>query len=163
MELTPYIQRLQEQLAVAADAAGEDARTVADRLIPTLDSAAQLALLAALSDAAEEITAELAPGSVDVRLRGLTPEFAVTMPTDGLSDARDDIPVAPPVPHESDGGTARLNLRLPESLKARMEASASADGLSLNAWIVRAVSTAIDPAPTGNRAASKQRWTGWAH
>ena len=163
MELTPYIERLQEQLAVAADAAGEDARAVADRLIPALDSAAQLALLAALSDAAEEITAELAPGSVDVRLRGLTPEFAVTMPTDGPSNATDDAPAPSPVPPESDGGTARLNLRLAESLKARMETAASADGLSLNAWIVRAVSTALAPTPTSNRTASKQRWTGWAH
>ena len=35
-------------------------------------------LLEALSDAAGEITRELAPGSVEVRLRGRDPEFVVT-------------------------------------------------------------------------------------
>src|ERR671914_990744 len=80
MDLTPYVDHLRRELAVAAEAGGEDARALADRLTGSLESAARLALLEALSAAASEITRELAPGSVDVRLRGRDPEFVVTPP-----------------------------------------------------------------------------------
>ncbi len=65
---------------VAAEAGGDEARALAERLITPLDSATRLVLLEALSDAASEITQELAPGSVDLRLRGREPEFVVTQP-----------------------------------------------------------------------------------
>ena len=64
-------------------------RPVAERLITALDAAVRLALIDALSAAAEEITADLAPGSVEVRLRGREPELVVVMPP--LPE-----PVAPP-------------------------------------------------------------------
>ena len=43
-------------------------------------------LLDALSSAADEITRELAPGSVEVRLRGREPQFAVTPPHPATAD-----------------------------------------------------------------------------
>src|SRR6188472_4421794 len=78
MELTPYVENLRRELAVAADAGGEDARALAERLTAPLESALRLTLLEALSAAADEITLELAPGSVELRLRGGAPEFVVT-------------------------------------------------------------------------------------
>ena len=69
MDLMPYVENLRRQLAVAAEAGGPDARALAERLTGALESAARLALLEALSAAADEITRDLAPGSVDVRLR----------------------------------------------------------------------------------------------
>src|SRR5213594_4329571 len=84
MDLTPYVANLRQALAVAADAGGPEARALAERLTVSLESATRLVLLDALSMAADEITRELAPGSVDVRLRGLDPQFVVTPPpTDG--------------------------------------------------------------------------------
>jgi hypothetical protein len=80
MDLTPYIDNLRRELAVAAEAGGEDARALAERLTAALESAARLALLEALSAAADEITTDLAPGSVEVRLRGRDPGFVVTPP-----------------------------------------------------------------------------------
>ena len=68
MDLTPYVDRLGEELAAIADAAGEDIRAAAERLIPALGSAMRLALLDAVCAATDEITLELAPGSVDIRL-----------------------------------------------------------------------------------------------
>ncbi len=80
MDLTSYVATLQNELAVAAGAADEDARALAERLTASLDSATRLVLLEALSAAADEITRELAPGSVEVRLRGRNPSFVVTPP-----------------------------------------------------------------------------------
>src|ERR1035437_631450 len=75
MDLTPYVDRLGEELAAIADAVGEDVRAAAARLTPALGSAMRLTLLAALSAATDEITLDLAPGSVDLRLRGGDPQF----------------------------------------------------------------------------------------
>jgi hypothetical protein len=166
MDLMPYIDSLRRELAVAAEAGGEDARALAERLTAPLESAARLALLDALSAAAGEITRELAPGSVDVRLRGRDPDFVVTPPPTGQAlEAAGGAPepslkgmltssigvmmgVIPPAtsPDDADaeeGGTSRITLRLPEHLKPRVEEAASQAGLSVNAWLVRVVSAAL--------------------
>jgi hypothetical protein len=138
MDLQPYVDRVRHELQVAAAAGGPDAESLADRLTAPLDSAIRLALLEALSDAAQEITREMAPGSVDVRLRGRDPEFAVS-PT-----VRDEPePVAPVPEADDDGGTWRVTLRVPESLRSPVDAAARAEGLSVNAWLVRAVASAL--------------------
>ena len=116
---------------LAAAAGGADAEALADRLTAPLESAIRLALLEALSEAAEQITRELAPGSVEVRLRGRDPEFTVTA---GVEDLPDEPVLAPPE-SDDDGGTWRVTLRLPESLRARVDAAARGDGLSVNAWL----------------------------
>ena len=68
MELTPYVDTIHAQLDAAAEAGGEDARELARRLAAPLDAAIRLALQDALAAAAEEITVELAPGSVELRI-----------------------------------------------------------------------------------------------
>src|ERR1700749_2174016 len=80
MNLTGYVEALQQQLSVAAAAGGDEARALAGRLVPPLDAATRLVLLDALSAAAGEITREMAPGSVDLRLRGQEAGFVVTLP-----------------------------------------------------------------------------------
>lgn len=170
MDLTPYVDTLRRELAVAAEAGGEDARELAERLTAPLESATRLTMLNVLSAAMDEITRELAPGSVDVRLRGLDPDFVVTPPPaySGPTEAA-AAPVEPlkaPAPAEGDeGGTARVNLRLPAHLKARAEEAASREGLSVNAWLVRAVSAAVDggtrPRTPEKTRTVGQSFTGW--
>ncbi|MFD9904187.1 hypothetical protein [Streptomyces sp. NPDC059063] len=170
MDLTPYVDTLRRELAVAAEAGGEDAREMVERLIAPLESATRLTMLNVLSAAMDEITRELAPGSVDIRLRGLDPDFVVTPPpTNGSAPAEPAAPVEPftaPLPADGDeGGTARVNLRLPAHLKARAEEAASREGLSVNAWLVRAVSAAVNggtrPQTTGRTQTVGQAMTGW--
>lgn len=170
MDLTPYIDTLRRELAVAAEAGGDEARELAERLTAPLESATRLTMLNVLSAAMDEITRELAPGSVDVRLRGLDPDFVVTLPpTDGGAPAEPAEPVEPlknPAPADGDeGGTARVNLRLPAHLKARAEEAAGREGLSVNAWLVRAVSAAVDggtrPRTTEKTQTIGQSFTGW--
>jgi hypothetical protein len=148
MELTRYVENLRRELTVAAGVGGEDARALADRLLPPLDAAVRLTLLEALSAAAEEISAELAPGSVDVRLRGGAAEFAVTPPGPAASGAAGEAAVDPgevrlPVAEGEDGAMVRINLRLPANLKALIEGAAAGGGLSVNAWIVRAAAAGL--------------------
>ena len=85
MDLGPYVDSIHRQLEVAALAGGDEARALAERLAAPLDAAMRLALQDALSAATEEITTELAPGSVELRLRGRDPEFVVTLPPADVS------------------------------------------------------------------------------
>src|SRR5262245_19630743 len=159
MELQPYVDAVRHELAVAAAAGGQDAEALADRLTAPLESAIRLALLEALSEAAEQITRELAPGSVDVRLRGRDPEFTVSPGMDEGADLP-DVPVVAPE-SEDDGGTWRVTLRLPEHLRARVDAAARGDGLSVNGWLVRAVTAALGGNPRRGRGDSGKQFSGW--
>ena len=78
MDLQPYVDAVRHELNMASAPAGAEAQNLADRLSAALESAIRLALLDALSAAAEEITRELAPRAVAVRLRGRDPEFIVS-------------------------------------------------------------------------------------
>lgn len=170
MDLTPYVDHLRRELAVAADAGGDEARALAERLSAPLESAARLTLLNALSAAMSDVTRELAPGSVDVRLRGLDPEFVVTPPPtpEPVREEAVAAPVvaAPPAAEADDGTMVRINLRLPAHLKGRAEGAAAAEGLSVNAWLVRAVSVALDGggrvgAPGRGKDSGGRGFTGW--
>lgn len=117
----------------------------------------------------DEITRELAPGSVDVRLRGLDPDFVVTPPPVDVGPMDPTEPVEPlrthPPVEGDESGTARVNLRLPAHLKARAEEAAAHEGLSVNAWLVRTVSAAVDggtrPRTTERTRTLGQSYTGW--
>jgi HicB family len=179
MDLGPYIDEIHRQLEAAADAGGEDARALAERLAAPLDAAIRLSLLDALSAAAQEITCDLAPASVEVRLRGRNPEFAVTTPAE---PAGDDSAVGADTTANSwpatgvaaagalsgdEGAMARINLRMPDHLKARVDHAAAAEGLSVNAWLVRAAAAALERADPSRRLERRgpqgsQRFTGWA-
>jgi hypothetical protein len=170
MDLTPYVEPLRRDLAVAAEAGGEDARVVAERLGAALESSVRLVLLGALSNAAGEITREMIPGSVEVRLRGLDPEFVLTpAPTEqsfGAADAAARSEDPPSWTASNDDVTARVNLRLPESLKNRIEEAAGRDGLSVNAWFVRALAATLETNPRSpgrRRPRGGQHYTGWVH
>jgi HicB family len=177
MNLTGYVEALRQQLAVAAAAGGDEARALAERLTAPLDAAARLVLLDALSAAAGEITRDLAPGSVDLRLRDREPTFVVTLPP-AAETSTPNGPEPPegapaPSPEADDAAMVRINLRLPEHLKSRVEAAANQAGLSVNAWLVRAAATALDgtstPGDPGRRGPGEdwraprggQRFTGW--
>ncbi|MFG1706907.1 hypothetical protein ACFLIM_27315 [Nonomuraea sp. M3C6] len=173
MDLAPYADQLRRELAIAAGAGGEDVRALAERLAAALEAATRLALLEALSAAADEITRDLAPGSVEVRLRGRDPGFVVTPPpvSRSLEPAGETggagPPAAPPPPDGDEGGTSRISLRVPEHLKPRIEEAAARDGLSVNAWLVRAVSAALEPDDGGRRSSRRagsqtgRSSTGW--
>ena len=167
MNLTMYVESLRGQLVAAADSGGPENRAAVERLVPGLEAAMRLVLLEALSAAADEITRELAPGAVEVRLRGTDPDFVVTLPAYESGDVATSGSATTPnvnAGRDDEGGTSRLNLRLPEGLKTKIEEAARREGLSLNAWLVRAAAVAVDglqaQMPRRSRGGS-QSFTGW--
>jgi HicB family len=142
MQLEGYVQVLREDLArVAAVGDGSTARA-ADLLAIALESSLGRRLQEALAEAALELSAQLPSGSVEVRLAGGDPELVYvgeTGPTTTDAAAEDF--------------SARISLRLPESLKSRIDAAATANGVSVNSWLVQTLGRALEPRPstTGNR------------
>ncbi|NEM06441.1 hypothetical protein [Geodermatophilus normandii] len=169
MDLAPYVEQLRRDLLLAAAPGGEEARELAERLTAPLEASVRLALLSALSAAAEELTSQLAPGAVDVRLRGSDIGFVVTPPPASAEAAHEPPAPEPGIPDADDGTTIRITLRLPEQLKVRVEEAAARLGSSVNTWLVRAVTDAVAradrPSATDGR---RSRWsggsqyTGWA-
>jgi hypothetical protein len=178
VDLQPYVEAIQQQLLQAAEAGSAEAHAMAERLVAPLEAATRLALQDVLGAAVEEITCELAPGSVELRLRGRDPEFVVTRPPVDLpaSDAMEsgtDAWSSPatgaevlPAGATDEGGVARINLRLPDHLKTRVESAARREGLSVNTWLVRAAAGALrrtEPGrPEPRSASGGQRYSGWA-
>ena len=174
MNLSPFIENIHRQLEASAEGGGEDARLLVDRLLAPLDASIRLSLQDALAAAAEEITVELAPGSVELRLRGRDPEFVVTPPPNDPSVEEvgegNDGSAWPDVVRSAegdDGAVSRINLRLPEHLKSRIERAAADEGLSVNSWLVRSAAAALDRTDPPRRRELRtphgaQRYTGWA-
>lgn len=145
MELSPHLEQVTEQLRAAAALGDERTREIADALATAAAPAVRLAVLNALTGAAEEITAALLdyPGApiVGVRLDG--DEVAVDVHPTHPAEAADE-------PRRDDGEpTARISLRLTEALKAEIDAAAEEEGVSVNTWLVRAAGAALRPAPFG--------------
>lgn len=168
MDLRPYVESIQRQLEAAAETGGEEARALAERLVAPLNSAIRLAIQDAVTAAAEEITVDLAPGSVELRLRGRDIEFVVTHPpADAAAASSFDTGATAHLPDEGDeGGMSRINLRLPEQLKVRIERAAGNEALSVNAWLVRAAAARVEGSNSPRQDAPRQarssnRYTGW--
>jgi hypothetical protein len=141
VDITPYVESLRRDLLAAAESAGPEARELAERLGFALDPAARLAMMEAVSQAASEITAEMAAGSVDVRLDGRDLAFVVDSPATPPPPPEPPAPSAGPAEPE-EGNVVRITLRLPEGVKARAEELAARSGHSLNTWLVNAVRSA---------------------
>jgi HicB family len=165
MDLTPYIEGLQRDLTATAEPAGAEVKRAAELLSGSLEASARLCLLEALSDAAAEITTKLGTATVDVRLRGRNADLTVTEIAPPV-----DQPVAAAAPTDT-GELTRITLRLPEGLKEQAERAAAAEGISVNAWLVRAVAGALSfrpgppmppPPPFPGSHRSGRRMTGFA-
>jgi len=180
MDLRIYVENIHRQLAAATESGDSEMRAFTERLMASLDAALQLTLQDAMAAAAEEVTRDLAPGSVEVRLRGRDLAFVVTPPpveTSGGDQADDEgepygdwqaAPGAASAALDTDeGGMSRINLRMPEHLKARVEEAAGSDGLSINSWLIRAATRALARNDQGRRDERRgprggQSYTGWA-
>ncbi|MBB5786823.1 hypothetical protein [Jiangella mangrovi] len=161
MELTQYVEALRGSLAAAGQAAADDVRDAANRLSYAVEPSLRLTLLEALGDAAAEVTTQLDGIVVEVRLRGGDPQMVATetVPTPPRPPQPPTPPV-PPMPPE-DEGTSRVSLRLPETLKVRVEEAAAAEGMSVNAWLIRAVLQTFEPARPSSRVSAGRNLSGW--
>jgi HicB family len=134
MEMAPYVHALQEDLAAAAALAGDEAAQEAGRrLAQAIEPALQLRLLDLLGEIALALNGQV-PGRIEVRLAGREPELVYVEEEE-----------AGPAPTQGDDAlTARITLRLPEALKARIELAASGEGLSVNSWSIHALARGLE-------------------
>ena len=133
MQMAPYVHALQEDLAAAAALAGDAAaQEVGRRLAQALESSLQLRLLDLLSEIALSLSSQV-PGRVEVRLAGREPELVYV-------EEEEAEPAAP----ADDALTARITLRISDSLKAQVELAAARESLSVNSWIVRALARGLE-------------------
>jgi len=152
MDLTPYLASLREDLNTTASAGDEHTRRAAAVLAAALEPSARLAIMNALSDLAAEVTASLDDAVVEARLDGRDVQVVVTMTGPG---PQEDAP--PPPPIDETGDMSRMTLRLFEQIKAKAEAAAAAQGVSLNSFVQQAVQSALQGDKQGWREA-KQEW-----
>ena len=133
MQLSRFIESLQEDLA----SGDEETARVVHRLGIALRGSVGLRMLEAISELAVELSAQLPEGHVEVRLAGQDPHL-VYVPDQPAEAA----------PAVDDELSARITLRISEGLKAAIEAAASHEGISVNAWIVRELSRTVNrPGP----------------
>jgi hypothetical protein len=162
MDLNEYTEMLRREVASVTKFGGEELAQTAEMLADALESSVRLTLLEVLSNAAAEITTRLDGAVIDVRLSGGEPEFVVTTPPSEQPDEP-----AGPAPDDVSDDMTRITLRVSGPLKAKVDAAASAAGLSVNAWLVRAVTRALD-APGGGSTRTQRgpgigsRFTGYA-
>ncbi|WP_020523464.1 Arc family DNA-binding protein [Catelliglobosispora koreensis] len=134
MDLSPYIDSLRRDLTAAAAPGGEQVAQTAQLLATALDASARLSFIEVLADATAEITAQLDGPVIEVRLRGREADIVITNTAPAA---------ATPPPMAEGGDLARLTLRLPEQLKEAIEKVASAEGISVNSWLVRAATQGV--------------------
>jgi predicted HicB family RNase H-like nuclease len=148
MQLDIYVQALREDLARVAALGDESTARSAELLSLALESSLARRLQDALAEAALELSGQRPEGRVELRVAGGDSELVYV-----------EDPQAEPAPVPDEDYGARITLRLPESLKSRIESSATASGVSVNTWLVRALRGALEPRPSGS--ASRHRLTGY--
>ena len=135
MNLTIVLDGLQQDLQNLGELGDERSVQVAQRLTEALGSNLRLKLLDLFSQAAVELSSKLPSGHIEVRLAGQEPELVfVDAPGETGGMAGEEL-------------SARISLRLPESLKVAVEKAADREGVSTNAWLVRAIARAAESRP----------------
>ena len=154
MQIDGYVHALRDDLARVAAVGDESTARAAELLSVALESAVGRRLLEALGEAALELNHQLDSGRVEVRFAGGDPEL-VYVPEE----------TAAPAEPADEAFTARITLRLPESLKTRLDAAASLNGVSVNTWLVHVLARALDTRPVAGvnpvAGVTRRRLTGY--
>lgn len=145
---------LREDMVRATALADDHTREVAERLIVAIDPAVRNLLIRTLSEAAAELTTELGDAVVDVTVQGSNPAFTVRRAAPAATEPALKLDL------DEDAGSARVSLRLPETLKTRAEQAATNTGQSLNSWLVDAIRTHLNPKPSQRH--TGRQLQGWA-
>jgi len=148
MQVESYVQAIRDDLSRIAAVGDETTARVGELLAGALDASLGRRLQEALTEAAFELSQQLPDGRVEVRVSGGDPELVYVAGESpaAASDAGDEVL------------SARITLRISETLKSRVEEAAAAGGLSLNSWIVRALGRSVEIRSTGTH--GRQRLTG---
>ena len=132
MQIDGYIQALREDLIRVASLGDETTSRAAELLAVAIEASLARRLQDVLAEAALELNAQLDAAHVEVRIAGRDPELVLV---------REDGSISEPV---DEAFSARITLRLPESLKQRVESAAAREGGSVNTWLVQALQRSVE-------------------
>ena len=147
MQIDSHINALREELQRVASLGDETTAHAAELLSMALESSLARRLQDILAEAALELNNQLADGHVEIRIAGRDLELVLVREDDSAPETADK------------AFSARITLRLPESLKQRIESSASREGASVNTWLVQALQRAVEPRRPSS--SSRNRLTGY--
>jgi hypothetical protein len=155
MDLTPHLDAIRTDLGSVLGA-NEQLAEAMERMARPLEASLQLRLLDVLGEGALELTEQLPRGHTEVRVSGRDASLVYV----GVPEP--PTPPSPPSPPDEEGGTSRLTLRMPDSLKNAVEEAAEAMTISVNAWLVQAVQSALTRREEPSRRGIGNRITGYA-
>ncbi len=150
MNMSPHVEAVRADLLAAAELGDDELRDAAARLGRALEASIRVRLMDVLGEAVHELNGQLENGRVELHLAGESVSLAF---------AGDEPATQAAEPVADDDLTARITLRLPETLKAQAEAAAAREGISTNAWLARAVANSVGKRPPGRPG---RRVTGYA-
>jgi hypothetical protein len=128
--MSQAVEGLCSDVETLAELGDEVVAGVVDRIGSVLTRSAPTRILDLLSEVAAELSDELPDGHVEIRVVGDDVELAY------VEEHRAS-------PEDEGDQSARITLRLPEALKARIEQAASEQGASVNAWVLRTLERGV--------------------
>jgi hypothetical protein len=135
MKMSLVVDGLRSDVISVGELGDDTVAEVADRIAEVLGRSIPSRILDLLSEVAAEVSAELPDGRVEIRVAGDDVDLAYVEDSPARSAGAGA---------ESDGEpdrdrdmSARITLRLSETLKARVEEGAARQGISVNTFIVR--------------------------
>ena len=142
MQMDGIIQALREDLVRVAALGDENTSRAAELLAVAIESSLGRRVQDALAEAALELNDQLDSSHVELRVAGHDLQL-VLVREDGTAPEQAD-----------EAFSARITLRLPESLKQRVESAAAREGASVNTWLVQALQRSVEsrrPSSSGSR------------
>jgi hypothetical protein len=149
MQIDGYIQALREDLVRVASLGDETTSRAAELLSVAIEASLARRLQDVLAEAALELNAQLDAAHVEVRIAGRDPELILVREDGSIPEAVDE------------AFSARITLRLPESLKQRVESAAAREGASVNTWLVQALQRSVESKSHRSSSGSRNRLTGY--
>ena len=147
MQIDGIIQALREDLVRVAALGDENTSRAADLLSVALEASLGRRLQDALAEAALELNEQLDSAHVELRVAGHDLQLVLVREDGSAPEAADE------------AFSARITLRLPESLKQRVESAAAREGASVNTWLVQALQRAVESRRPSS--SSRNRLTGY--
>ena len=147
MQIDGLIQALREDLVRVAALGDEKTSRAADLLSVAIEASLGRRIQDALAEAALELNDQLESAHVELRVAGRDLQLVLV---------REDGTVPEPA---DEAFSARITLRLPESLKQRVESAAAREGASVNTWLVQALQRAVESRRPSS--GSRNRLTGY--
>jgi hypothetical protein len=148
MQIDGHIQALREELVRVAALGDEATSRAAELLSVAIEASLGRQVQDVLAEAALELNSQLDDAHVEVRIVGRDPELVLVREDGTVREQADE------------AFSARITLRLPESLKQRVESAAAREGASVNTWLVQALQRAVE-SRTRPASGSRNRLTGY--